>query len=303
MDKVGDYAILSHKPMEFSMPERFFPAVFVLLWASAFIAAKFGLTGAGPFSFLFTRFVIVAGLFGVMAWWMGSAMPSPGQWPALVIAGVLMHGFYLGGVFFSISHGTPAGIASLIVSVQPVITCLIALVFLKERISPLQWLGIALGMAGVVAVIWPRLGGAVPLIGLFSCSISVIAISFGTIIQKRFSGTVDLVSGNCIQAIAAAGFYLLLLATIETYRLEWTLAVSLAMVWIVLAISLGAISILMLLIRKGQMAATSSLFFMVPPVSALLGYFAFGEALGLIGIAGFLLASAGVWLVNRPEKS
>lgn len=284
------------------MPERFFPAVFVLLWASAFIAAKYGLTAAGPFSFLGTRFVIVALLFGLIALWLRSTWPRREELLPTAIAGVLMHGLYLGGVFFAISRGTPAGIASLIVALQPVITCVIVLVVLNEVISRQQWLGIALGLAGVAMVVSPRLGGAVPIAGLISCSVSVLAISIGTVMQKRFSGSVDLVAGNFIQALAAAAFYGALIALVEPYRLDWTLEVTLAMLWIVLAISLGAISILMVLIRKGQMARTSSLFFMVPPVSAVLGYYAFGETLGAVGVAGFIIASLGVWLVNRPEK-
>ncbi|MCE2516731.1 MAG: DMT family transporter [Alphaproteobacteria bacterium] len=284
------------------MPVRFYPVIFVVLWASAFVSAKYGMMGAGPFSFLFTRFVIVMGLFGVMAVVMRSRWPRRQDMAPTLIAGVLMHGVYLGGVFYAVSLGTPAGIASLIVSIQPIITAFLALVVLGEVIRRLQWLGIALGMIGVVLVISPRLGGEVPAVGLLSCLISVYAMSVGTIVQKRYLGQIDLVSGNALQAMAAAAFYGFLLLTVENYQLEWTLEVTLSMIWIVSAVSIGAVTILMLLIRSGQMAATSSLFFMVPPVSALMGYVAFGEVLGAMGILGFIIASAGVWLVNRPEK-
>lgn len=284
------------------MLERSFPAVFVLLWASAFIAAKLGLTAAGPFSFLLTRFVIVAVLFGGLVLLFRSTWLKPREILPIALAGVLMHGFYLGGVFYAISRGTPAGIASLIVSVQPVITALIALVWLKEQVRVLQWLGIGLGVMGVAAVVWPRLGGEIPLIGLLTCSVAVVSISIGTIIQKRHATGVDLISGNFIQALAAAMFYFLLVLMLEPYRLEWTAEVTVAMAWIVLAVSLGAISILMVLIRKGRMAATSSLFFMVPPISAIFGYLVFDEKLGMLGMAGFVLASIGVWLVNREDR-
>lgn len=213
-----------------------------------------------------------------------------------------MHGVYLGGVFFSIEKGMPAGIASLIVSIQPIITAFLALAFLKEKVRLIQWLGIGAGMAGVILVITPKLGGTVPVIGLISCLVSVHAISVGTIIQKRYLSKLDLITGNSLQAIAAALFYGILLLAVEPYYLEWTREVSLAMVWMIGAVSLGAVSILMILIRSGQMTATVSLFFMVPPVSALMGYVFFGETLGLVGIIGIGVASFGVWLVNKSPN-
>ena len=284
------------------MPTRIYSITFVLLWASAFVSAKFGMTASGPFSFLFVRFAIVSVIFFGIAVVMKSVWPTRQLLMPTMLAGVLMHGVYLGGVFFAISKGTPAGIASLIVSIQPIITAFLALIFLSENIRRVQWLGIATGMAGVIMVIYPRLGGAIPLIGLISCLVAVNAMSVGTIIQKRYLGQVDLVAGNTLQAVAAAGFYMLLLMTVETYYLEWTLEVTLSMIWIITTVSIGAITILMILIRSGQMAATSSLFFMVPPVSALMGYFFFGETLGIIGMVGVAVASFGVWLVNKPAK-
>ena len=284
------------------MPTRIYSITFVLLWASAFVSAKFGMTASGPFSFLFVRFAIVSVIFFGIAVVMKSVWPTRQLLMPTMLAGVLMHGVYLGGVFFAISKGTPAGIASLIVSIQPIITAFLALIFLSENIRRVQWLGIATGMAGVIMVIYPRLGGAIPLIGLISCLVAVNAMSVGTIIQKRYLGQVDLVAGNTLQAVAAAGFYGLLLMTVETYYLEWTLEVTLSMIWIITTVSIGAITILMILIRSGQMAATSSLFFMVPPVSALMGYFFFGETLGIIGMVGVAVASFGVWLVNKPAK-
>ena len=284
------------------MPVRFYPMIFVLLWASAFVAAKYGLMGAGPFSFLFTRFAIVSGIFGLMVLVMQSQWPSRKVILPTLAAGVLMHGVYLGGCFYAISRGTPAGTASLIVSIQPILTALLALYYLGEKVRLVQWLGIVLGMLGVSLVVAPSLGGNIPLIGLMTCLFAVTAMSIGTIIQKRFVGTVDLVSDNFLQAVAASAFFGILLMTIEEYRLVWSVEVTLAMTWIVATVSVGAITILMILIRTGQMAATSSLFFMVPPVSAIMSYFAFGETLSYLDILGFIIACFGVWLVNKPEK-
>ena len=285
------------------MPVRFYPMIFVLLWASAFVSAKYGLMASGPFSFLGTRFLIVSGIFGVMALIMGVQWPSWREAFPTLLAGMLMHGVYLGGVFYAISHGTPAGTSSLIVSIQPLLTALLALSFLGERVRQIQWLGIVLGMIGVAMVVMPRLGGDIPMVGLFSCLVAVAAMAVGTIIQKRYVGGINLVASNFLQAVAASLFYGVLLMTVETYYLEWTLEVTLAMIWIVVTVSIGAVTILMLLIRSGQMAATSSLFFMVPPVSAVMGYIAFGETLGVLGVFGFIVASVGVWLVNKPEKA
>ena len=157
-----------------------------------------------------------------------------------------------------------------------------------------------LGAAGVVLVLWPRLGGAVPLIGLVSCAISLLAITLGTIWQKRHGGSMDLLSGNAIQALAAALFYGVIILVFEPYRVEWTFEFSLALGWLVVALSLGAVSILMVLIRRGSAAATTSLFFLVPPSSAIMAWIAFGEALGPMGLAGLAITTSGVWLLNRP---
>ncbi len=281
------------------MSEKFFPAVFVLLWASAFISAAYGLSGAGPFSFLFIRFAIAAILFFVLLAFFRPALLKQRQVLPLIVVGVLMHGIYLGGVFYAISLGTSAGVAALISSSHPVLTAMLSLPLTGIRVRSLQWLGIGLGFLGVLAVVWPKLGGELPVAGLAACVFAAIGMALATGLQKRYVGDADLLASNTLQALAAAGFFGLLLIFIEPFHFEVTTPVILSMAWLVIFVSLGAISILMLLIRKGQIAATSSLFFLVPPVSALLDYFIFNERLGMLGILGFILASTGVWLVNR----
>lgn len=282
---------------------RLLPVLFILLWSSAFISAKYGLPYAGPFSFLLTRFIIVFLLFAAIAILLRRPWPRRALIPDLVFVGVLMHGFYLGGVFFSIAQGMPAGLSALIVSTQPVLTAALGIWLLDERPAPMQWIGIALGAAGVVMVLWPRLGGDVPLIGFVSCIVSLLAITFGTIWQKRHGGGMDLLSGNAVQALAAASFYAVVVAIFEPYHVTWNMDFTLAMGWLVLAVSLGAVSILMLLIRRGSAAATTSLFFLVPPSSAVMAWIVFGEALGPMGLAGLGVTTAGVWLVNRRPGS
>ncbi|MCK5623887.1 MAG: DMT family transporter [Alphaproteobacteria bacterium] len=281
------------------MLTRSLPVLFILLWSSAFISAKYGLPDAGPFSFLLTRFIIVFLLFGVIAIAMRRPWPRGPMLANLLFVGVLMHGFYLGGVFFAIAEGMPAGLSALIVSTQPVLTAALGIWLLGERPAPAQWLGIALGAAGVVLVLWPRLGGDVPLTGFAACIVSLLAITLGTIWQKRHGGGMDLLSGNAMQALAAAIFYGVIVLVFEPYRVEWTVEFSLALGWLIFAVSLGAVSILMVLIKNGTAVATTSLFFLVPPASAVMAWVVFGEALGPMGIAGFGVTTAGVWLVNR----
>jgi len=276
---------------------------FIFLWASAFVAAKLGLSDAGPFSMLAIRFVIVAFIFASIVILFRAKWPKRNQILHIGLVGILLHGFYLGGVFFSITKGTAAGTSSLIVSLHPVLTCILATLIIKEEIKVDKWIGIVLGFIGVVIVVWPRLGGELPLIGFVSCIIALIAISFGTIIQKKYLENMDILGGNTVQAVFAAIFFSILLIFFEPFKFNPSKELIISMTWLILLVSLGAISILMLLIRRGEMSSTASLFFLAPPVSAILGYLVFKEELNASGIVGFIVACTGVWLVNRkPNK-
>ena len=276
---------------------------FIFLWASAFVAAKLGLSDAGPFSMLAIRFVIVSFIFASIVILFRASWPKRNQILHIGLVGILLHGFYLGGVFFSITKGTAAGTSSLIVSLHPVLTCILATLIIKEEIKVDKWIGIVLGFIGVVIVVWPRLGGELPLIGFVSCIIALIAISFGTIIQKKYLENMDILGGNTVQAVFAAIFFSILLIFFEPFKFNPSKELIISMTWLILLVSLGAISILMLLIRRGEMSSTASLFFLAPPVSAILGYLVFKEELNASGIVGFIVACTGVWLVNRkPNK-
>ena len=276
---------------------------FIFLWASAFVAAKLGLSDAGPFSMLAIRFVIVSFIFASIVILFRAKWPKRNQILHIGLVGILLHGFYLGGVFFSITKGTAAGTSSLIVSLHPVLTCILATLIIKEEIKVDKWIGIVLGFIGVVIVVWPRLGGELPLIGFVSCIIALIAISFGTIIQKKYLENMDILGGNTVQAVFAAIFFSILLIFFEPFKFNPSKELIISMTWLILLVSLGAISILMLLIRRGEMSSTASLFFLAPPVSAILGYLVFKEELNASGIVGFIVACTGVWLVNRkPNK-
>jgi drug/metabolite transporter (DMT)-like permease len=276
---------------------------FIFLWASAFVAAKLGLSDAGPFSMLAIRFVIVSFIFASIVILFRASWPKRNQILHIGLVGILLHGFYLGGVFFSITKGTAAGTSSLIVSLHPVLTCILATLIIKEEIKVDKWIGIVLGFIGVLIVVWPRLGGELPLIGFVSCIIALIAISFGTIIQKKYLENMDILGGNTVQAVFAAIFFSILLIFFEPFKFNPSKELIISMTWLILLVSLGAISILMLLIRRGEMSSTASLFFLAPPVSAILGYLVFKEELNASGIVGFIVACTGVWLVNRkPNK-
>ncbi len=277
---------------------------FIFLWASAFVAAKLGLSDAGPFSMLAIRFVIVSFIFAIIVFLFRAKWPKKSEVLYIGLVGILLHGFYLGGVFFSITKGTSAGISSLIVSLHPVLTCILAILIIKEDIKVDKWIGIFLGFIGVLIVVWPRLGGELPLIGFISCVIALVAISFGTIIQKKYLENMDILGGNTIQAVFAAIFFSILLVFFEEFKFNLSKELIISMTWLILLVSLGAISILMLLIRRGEMSSTASLFFLAPPVSAILGYLVFKEELNASGIIGFIVACTGVWLVNRkPNKN
>lgn len=277
---------------------------FIFLWASAFVAAKLGLSDAGPFSMLAIRFVIVSFIFATIVFLFRAKWPKKNEILYIGLVGILLHGFYLGGVFFSITKGTAAGISSLIVSLHPVLTCILATLIIKEDIKVDKWIGIGLGFIGVLIVVWPRLGGELPLIGFVSCIIALVAISFGTIIQKKYLANMDILGGNTIQAVFAAIFFSILLIFFEPFKFNLSKELIISMTWLILLVSLGAISILMLLIRRGEMSSTASLFFLAPPVSAILGYLVFKEELNVSGIIGFIVACIGVWLVNRkPNKN
>ena len=275
---------------------------FIFLWASAFVAAKLGLGDASPFSMLSVRFTIVTLIFSIIVIILKRLWPPKDQIFHLAIVGILLHGFYLGGVFFSITKGISAGISSLIVSVHPILTCLLAMLIIKEIISLEKWIGIFLGMLGVFIVIWPKLGGDIPLVGFLSCCIAVVGISLGTIIQKKYLDQMDILSGNTVQAGFASIFFISLLLFIEPFEFNLTQNLLISMSWLILLVSIGAISMLMFLIRRGKMSSTASLFFLVPPVSAILGYLVFNERLGYLGLIGFFITCAGVWLVNRKEN-
>jgi drug/metabolite transporter (DMT)-like permease len=278
------------------------PWLFVLLWSTGFIGARFGLPFIEPFTFLGIRFAIAAALLALIALALRAPWPRRDQLPRIAVAGLLLHAGYLGGVFFAVDRGMTAGLSALIVSLQPVLTALFAGSALGERVTGRQWAGLALGLVGVALVVGEQLlaPGAVPVVTgatLTACLIALGCTTAGTLYQKRHGGGMPLLADTAVQYVAAGAVMLPLALLFETRTIVWAPPLIFAMAWLVLVLSLGAILLLMLLLRLNSAARVASLFYLVPPATAVQAYLLFGERLGPLALLGLLVASAGVALV------
>lgn len=275
------------------------PGLFVLLWSTGFVGAKYGLPYAEPLTFLLLRLASVVALMLPLALSMRAAWPrSLTQVGHVAVVGVLMQGGYLAGVFYSIHLGMSAGVSALIVGLQPILTAFASAPLFGERLHARQWSGLMLGFVGVLLVVTGRsaLSGITP-VTLALSLLALVSITAGTLYQKRYCGAVDLRTGSVIQ-FCAAGLVLLPLAlTFETMRVHWSVEFIGALAWLVLVLSIGAISLLYILIRKGAATKVASLFYLVPPTTALMAYAMFGETLTPVAMAGMVLAAIGVALV------
>lgn len=275
--------------------------LFVVLWSTGFIGAKLGMPHAEPMTFLTVRFLFTVPAFFLWVTLARAPWPSLDQlWMAALI-GVLIHGIYLGGVFQAISFGTEAGVSALIVSLQPIVTAILARQFLNERLGPVQILGMALGFVGVALVVTRKLDAGIgDLRGVGLCVASLLAISVGSVLQKTRGADIPQRSGTLVQ-FAAAGILVSVLAScFETREIDWHPEFIFAIGWLVLVLSLGAVTLLYVLIQRGAASNVASLFFLVPPSTALIAWALFGETFGLIELAGMAVASLGVLMVNKP---
>ena len=282
-------------------PKRFIPALFVVLWATGFIGARYAMPWAEPFTFLAGRFVLAFLLIGILAAAMGVPRTSGRDKVNAMVAGGLMHGVYLGGVFWAIHHGLPAGLSALIVGLQPLITAVMAGPLLGERILPRHWAGLVAGLAGVVIVLWPKLGtvsSGVTMATLAASIVSVVGMSVGTIWQKRVAGSSNLIGGTLWQYCGGAVLMVAGSFAFESRQVTVIGELVFAMAWLVLVLSIGAILLLMAMIREGEVAKVASLFYLVPAVTAVMAWTLFGEELSLVQLAGMALATLGVGLAT-----
>ena len=286
------------------MKSGFAPALFVVLWSTGFISAKFGLPYAGPLTYLLARFVLV---FAVM---LPFALVIRTSWPMrpitylhVCIAGLLVHGLYLGGVFVAISRGMPAGTAAMLVGLQPILTVFIARSWLGERTTARQWSGLALGLLGVYFVVEHKLRlFGIDRIAIASIAVALIAISIGTLYQKRNAANVDLRAGAVIQFGACTVVFAMLAPLFESLSIEWTWQFIFALLWSVLVLSVGAISLLYWLLRRGAAADVARLFYLVPAVTMLMALALFGEPITWLAVLGLVLIAVGVGLA-RPRDA
>jgi drug/metabolite transporter (DMT)-like permease len=275
------------------------PGVFVVLWASGFIGAKFGLPYAEPMTFLSLRMGAAVGLLAIVI-----ALTRP-KWPDLTgffhsaVAGSLVHGCYLGGVFAAIENGISAGLIALIVSLQPVLTSTLANRWLGERVLPRQWLGLLLGLGGVYLIVRENVaaGDIKPIAWAFA-ALALTGITVGTLYQKRFGGGIDWRPALFLQYLTADVLFIIAAFLFETRVVHWTPQFVFALGWLVLLLSFGAVWLLYFLIRRSAATRVVSLMYLTPPVTALMAWLFFGERLALLGLLGMAICVTGVFLVN-----
>ena len=281
---------------------RLMPGLFVLLWATGFIGAKYGLPYAGPLSFLAYRFMIVVVILLAVA--LLFRAPWPDTWRQAghtMVSGFLIHGVYLGGVFSAISLGMAVGTSALVVGLQPLVTALLSGPLLGERVTPRHWVGILLGLVGVALVLYPRMqgGGELTPLAVIVCVLALLGITFGTIYQKAFLGNMDLRTGGVLQYLGAALPIGIGAWALEGFAVTWSWPFIGALTWLILVLSLGAISLLMLIIRHGDVSKVATLFYLVPPVTAVLAFFLFDEQMTVLQGAGVALTVLAVWMSGR----
>ena len=279
---------------------RIYPFIFILLWSSAFITTKPIVDNSDPFSALAFRFFFVAvGFYFFSLISKNSILVNRNNLIESILSGVLFHGVYLGGVFYSISIGMPTGIAALIVTLQPILTNLLSGPILNEKVTFKQWTGAFLGFIGAALVLGLDLGEEIPTFGLIATIIALIAITTSTIWQKKLSNNLPLSVSNFYQAIGGCLFHLLLVIFFTRAFIDFNITFFVAMSHQIFLVSFGAFTILMFLIKKNSASKTVSIFFLIPATSALMAWFFLEESLTVTDLIGFLIASIGVYIATR----
>lgn len=289
------------------MLKKFAPGLFVLLWSTGFIGVKYGIPYAPPFYFVAIRMAIAALLLFVAISFLRKSQPITRSiiWPSTLI-GLTLHGAYLGGCFFAVSRGLPAGVTALIVSLQPVLVSLFAARYLGEPLKARAVAGLALGLAGLFVVVIPRISmtgtNSISLISIAACVVGLLGGTSGTILQKKYGGAIPTLAGTSIQYAATAIVLLILALIFERPEIQWSAKFVGALAWLVLALSFGAILLLFFLLSYGSAASVSSLYYLVPAATAIEAYFFFDEHISPISIIGTLITVLGVWLVVGKQK-
>jgi len=285
---------------------RFVPLAFVLLWSTGFIGARYGLPYIEPFYLLLIRTLLTLGVFGGLILIFRAQWPSPRQALHQMVTGALVHGCYLGGVFAAIKWQLPAGVTSILVGLQPVLTAVLAWGLMGQTLQGRQWLGLGLGLLGVMLVLGTGLQPdqfELRLEAVLAALVALAGISIGTLYQKRFGAGTDLLTGSFYQYLSMALMMGLLTLGFEQHQVEWHPELIGALLWLVFGLSVSAILLLMLMIREGEVARIASYFYLVPPVTALEAWLLFDEQLSMLALGGMVLAVIGVYLVLRAGRT
>ena len=279
---------------------RIFPLIFVLLWSSAFITTKPIIDHSDPFAALAFRFFFVAiGFYLFSLYTNQSIIINKKNFTESFFSGVLFHGFYLGGVFYSISIGMPTGLAALIVTLQPILTNILSGPILNEKVTLKQWIGVLLGFLGAALVLGLDVGTSIPLFGLVATIIALVSITASTIWQKKLSNNLSLTVSNFYQAVGGCLFHVLLVIFFTEPYIDFTKTFFIAMSHQIFLVSFGAFTILMFLIKKNSASKTVSIFFLIPATSAFMAWFFLNESLTSLDLLGFFIASIGVYIATR----
>tara|TARA_B100000989_G_scaffold95067_1_gene69122 strand:+ start:474 stop:1325 length:852 start_codon:yes stop_codon:yes gene_type:complete len=281
---------------------RIFTLIFILLWSSAFITTKPIIDNSDPFSSLAFRFFFVSLGFYIFSIFNGhSVLIGKKNLLESVFSGVLFHGLYLGGVFYSISIGMPTSITALIVTLQPILTNALSGPILKEKVSTRQWIGVLLGFGGASLVLGLDIGSSIPLLGLVATIVALVSITLSTIWQKKLSNNLPLPVSNFYQAIGGCIFHILVIIFFSKPYINFTQTFLLAISHQIFLVSFGAFTILMFLIKKNSASKTVSVFFLIPPTSAFMAWFFLNETLTSLDLIGFFIASTGVYIATRNK--
>ena len=289
------------------MLKKLAPGLFVFLWSTGFIGVKYGIPYAPPFYFIAIRMAIASLLLFIAISFLRRSQPLTRSilWPSTLI-GLTLHGAYLGGCFFAVSRGMPAGVAALIVSLQPVLVSLFAAKYLNEPLKARAVSGLILGLAGLFVVVNPRINmtgdNAISLVAVAASVIGLLGGTSGTILQKKYGGAIPTLAGTSIQYAATALVLLVLALLFEEPNITWSPEFIGALTWLVLALSFGAILLLFFLLSHGSAASVSSLYYLVPAVTAIIAYFMFDEHISVISLIGTAITVVGVWLVVSKQK-
>mgnify|MGYP001320546075 FL=1 len=279
---------------------RIFPIIFILLWSSAFITTKPIIDYSDPFSALAFRFFFVAiGFYLFSLYLKQSIIINKKNLIESLFSGILFHGFYLGGVFYSISIGMPTGIAALIVTLQPILTNILSGPILGERVTIKQWIGVLLGFVGAALVLGFDIGSNIPSLGLIATIVALISITASTIWQKKLSNNLPLSVSNFYQAVGGCLFHVLIIIFFTKPYIDFTKTFIVAMSHQIFLVSFGAFTILMFLIKKNSASKTVSIFFLIPATSAMMAWIFLNESLTNLDLIGFLITSIGVYIATR----